>query len=198
MNFWILNNLIIGGASKEETDSGLFIYSKIPFINIKTKNEIVNSDNNNEIDKNNGKIVMKESWNFNENKFEWKDNEDLISNPRIISQVSVLVWSLVHAYVHNSFSFKKIISDSYLWFLLILHLFFVFSNVVFISRWLSIVIEFYDNHFFISNTYFLFIYPYTHLYLFMYIHTYTSVQLFIFFSLIFSLTHLSFFSLTFL
>lgn len=32
---------------------------------------------------------MKESWNFNKNKFEWKDNEDLISNPRTISQVSV-------------------------------------------------------------------------------------------------------------
>lgn len=32
---------------------------------------------------------MKESWNFNEKKFEWKAHEDLVSHPRIISQVSV-------------------------------------------------------------------------------------------------------------
>lgn len=86
--------LIIGGASKEETDSGLFIYSKIPFVNIKTKNRNINFDDNNKNnDENNNdnyeKVVMKESWNFNEKNFEWKNNEDLLSNPRIISQVSV-------------------------------------------------------------------------------------------------------------
>jgi hypothetical protein len=85
--------LIIGGASKEETDSGLFIYSKIPFINIKTKNENVNSDNDNNENNNHNfyyeNTILKESWDFNKSKFEWKNNEDLLSNPRIISQVSV-------------------------------------------------------------------------------------------------------------
>ena len=108
----------LGGASKEETDSGLFVYSTIPFMNIQIKDKNVtfdnkNNDNNNEnINDNNDnkdnensnnddnrtkktkllsdQIIFKESWNFKKNCFEWKNNENLISNPRIISQVSTV------------------------------------------------------------------------------------------------------------
>ena len=115
----------LGGASKEETDSGLFVYSTIPIINIQIKdknvsfddndnngnhdnsnkngnigsndsNDIGNENDNNENNNKNIKIkelstdqiIFKESWNFKKNNFEWKNNENLISNPRIISQVS--------------------------------------------------------------------------------------------------------------
>ena len=143
---------MIGGASNEETDSGLFVYSSIPFINIQMKNNYATSDDcnddyyrNNDMSRNNSdnynitdnrnssnisdydsdnnytnhyrtynihgseddddndynnvkrkrqsgdKTIFKESWDYDKKKFEWKRNEALISNPRMISQVSACV-----------------------------------------------------------------------------------------------------------
>ena len=142
INYFYKFELFVGGASRVETDSGLFIYSKFPFLDTKiveekllseeikvgdkserTKDSSVsydtddcnnnndnnnnnnNNDNNNDNNNNdnyhennsddkktrnsmiNEKLIYKKTWDPDSGLFSWKNVEDLISNPRVISQV---------------------------------------------------------------------------------------------------------------
>lgn len=70
--------IIIGGATKEETDSGLFIYSKKPIFEI-IENKVINDDCDN----------CEMLYLDNNNKYKYKKINEIRRNPRVISQIDL-------------------------------------------------------------------------------------------------------------
>ena len=82
--------MILGGASAEETDSGLFVYSTFPFLETKTVKSPTDSNSDTNKSNENNTIIQKKNWNKITKKFDWVTLDKLLSDPRIVSQARTL------------------------------------------------------------------------------------------------------------